>query len=144
MQCQFDYRSAPVDDNGAGHFSAPAHLFELGAEADSLSAGDFNHDAKLDIVVANFGESGVGPAGISVFLGNGDGTFSLKTACRCRPMPILGRLVADLNGDGNLDIVSSNNNETYLSVYLGNGDGTFAPAVFYGANVFPLKIAGVR
>jgi hypothetical protein len=154
--------------------------------------GDFNHDGKLDVVVSNFGEAGFGPATISVFLGNGDGTFQPPTNL---PLPASADPweveVADLNGDGNLDIVSSNNNETYLSIYLGNGDGTFqqpttvfcafapenmvimdfngdgipdiafmsfgeedagvlagkgdgtfAPAVFFGANVFPLQIAG--
>ena len=135
--------------------------------------------------------SGLGPAGISVLLGNGNGTFQPQTNL---PLPASADpwdvAVADLNGDGNLDIVSSNNNESYLSIYLGNGDGTFqqptrascafapenivildfngdgipdiafmsfgegdagvlagkgdgtfAPAVFFGANVFPLQIA---
>ena len=44
------------------------------------------------------------------------------------------------NGDGNPDIVSSNNNDAFLSICPGKGDGTFAPAVFFGANVFPAQI----
>ncbi|MHC4067114.1 MAG: FG-GAP repeat domain-containing protein, partial [Planctomycetota bacterium] len=42
---------------------------------------------------------------------------------------------ADLNGDGNVDVVSCNIIEgigNSTNVLLGNGDGTFAPAVSYG------------
>jgi hypothetical protein len=177
--------------DGNGSFAPPAQLFTVGTDADSIAVGDFNNDGKLDAVVANFGEPGIGPASISVLLGNGNGTFQPQTNL---PLPANADpwdvAVADLNGDGNLDIVSSNNNETYLSIYLGNGDGTFqqptqafcafapenivimdfngdgipdiafmsfgeedagvmagkgdgtfAPAVFFGANIFPIAIA---
>jgi len=175
--------------NGNGSFAPPGQSYAVGNDADSIAVGDFNHDGKLDAVVANFGLNG--GASISVFPGNGDGTFGTATNL---PVPTNAGpwevAVADLNGDGNLDIVSSNNNESYLSVYLGNGDGTFkqpaklpcafapenmaildfngdgipdiafmsygerdagvlagkgdgtfAPAVFFGANVFPIQIA---
>jgi len=41
-----------------------------GTGPNSLAAGDFNNDGKLDLAFTNFGDNNV-----SVFLGNGDGTF---------------------------------------------------------------------
>jgi len=69
--------------------------------------------------VANFGEAGLGPASISVLLGNGNGTFQPQTNL---PLP-------------------ANAGAWEVAVADLNGDGTFAPAVFFGANVFPLQIA---
>jgi hypothetical protein len=124
---------------GNGSFVRPAQLYALGTEPVYISAGDFNNDGNLDVVVAN--EGIIGPSSISVFLGNGDGTFQPPTNL---PLPTDAAPsdveVADLNGDGNLDIVSCNNNELYLSVYLGNGDGTFqAPSRVY-SSFAPLSI----
>jgi hypothetical protein len=70
----------------------------------------FNNDGKLDLTV-----------GISVVLGNGDGTFQ-------SPIPVNGGAcnvaVADLNHDGNLDLITGTNGGT-IHVYLGNGTGDF-------------------
>jgi hypothetical protein len=114
--------------DGNGNFAAPVKLFTLGTEPDSIAVGDFNKDGKLDVVVSNYGDAAAGPASISVFPGNGDGTFAAPTNLAlpgtADPWEVA---IADLNGDGNLDIVSSNNNESYISIYLGNGDGTFKP-----------------
>jgi hypothetical protein len=121
--------------DGTGHFAAPAKLFPLGSQPVSISVGDLNHDGKLDAVVANFGVF-TPPASVFVLLGNGDGTFRPATQLASVPKnaaPIDVEF-ADLNGDGNLDIVVSNNNEVYASVYLGKGDGTFqAPTKAYTA-----------
>lgn len=104
-----------------------------------FATGDFNKDGKMDFVASSNYDR------IAVFLGNGDGSF---------PLPVyypvtapMGLEVADLNGDGNLDIVVANYNLTpsggSVSVLLGNGDGTFQPAVTYatGANTNPVAIA---
>ncbi len=110
---------------GDGTFAAPTAIFELGSHPIYLTTGDFNKDGKLDVVVTNIGIPS-GPASISVLLGNGDGTFqpqfTLPLPTDAAPWDVK---VADLNRDGNPDIVSSNNNELYASIYLGNGDGTF-------------------
>ena len=110
--------------DGNGNFAPPGPFSAVGSEPDSIAVGDFNKDGKLDVVVANFGD--LAPASISLLLGNGDGTFqpqsNLPLPSNAGPWDVG---VADLNGDGNLDIVSSNNNESYLSMYLGKGDGTF-------------------
>ena len=82
-------------------------------ESFTVAVGDFNHDGKLDVAV-------VGDY-LSIFLGNGDGTFKPPVNY---VGPFYSIAVADFNNDGNLDVVVApyaNN----ISVFLGNGDGTF-------------------
>jgi hypothetical protein len=78
--------------------------------------GDFNQDGKLDVVSAS-----------GIATGNGDGTFTFKSAF---PYELGSSLVAaDVNGDGKLDLISSS--RIGYTILLGNGDGTFqAPQEF--------------
>jgi len=84
--------------NGDGTFRA-AEIVDADVYAPAAAVGDFNRDGKLDILVFN-GE----PA---VFLGNGNGTFQLPTGTSPNFIQISPICVADFNGDGNLDFVSS-------------------------------------
>jgi hypothetical protein len=60
-----------LQGNGDGTFTAqPALATGAGSNPQLPTAGDFNGDGKLDLAVANFANNTV-----SVFLGNGDGTF---------------------------------------------------------------------
>jgi type II secretory pathway component GspD/PulD (secretin) len=64
---------------------------------------------------------------ISIFLGNGDGTFVTPTAATTLatgrgPSSILA---ADFNGDGKIDLAVTNQTDNTVSIFLGNGDGTF-------------------
>jgi len=115
---------------GDGTFQ-PAVVYGSGGDfAYSVAVGDVNGDGKLDILVANFYASTsctVGPLG--VLLGNGDGTFQ----------PVIlggtayGQLaLADVNGDGKLDLVTAGTSSDFAEAQLGNGDGTFQAPVFYG------------
>jgi hypothetical protein len=79
-----------------------------------LAIGDFNGDGIPDLAVSGEGFSSQQQSGI--YLGKGDGTFTLDTAGPGLFSPIL---VADFNGDGNADILAGG------SVFLGNGGGTF-------------------
>jgi hypothetical protein len=85
---------------------------------------DVNHDGKLDLIVANTED-----ATVSVFLGDGKGHFVPVTgspfACGPSPSDIA---VADMNRDGNPDLVIANTGTPYLTILLGDGKGRFVPS----------------
>jgi hypothetical protein len=106
----------------ASFIAAP--VYAAGASPQAVLLGDFNGDGIPDLAVANYGTSpNYTDGGVSILLGNGDGTFqpprSYSVGVRARSVA-----VGDFNRDGKLDLVTANENGT-ISVLLGNGDGTF-------------------
>jgi len=86
-----------------------------------VSVADVNHDGNPDILVAN-ADAGT----ISVLLGDGAGNFKQSSGS---PFPA-GHLpndiaIADMNGDGNLDMVIADHQSPYLTILLGDGSGGF-------------------
>jgi hypothetical protein len=97
--------------------------------------GDFNGDGIPDIAVASNTNQTV-----TIFLGNGDGTFTQESNIAL-PASYYGGptvlVVADFNRDGKLDLAAL---EPYsaIQIFLGNGDGTFtAGANIPSASPFP-------
>jgi uncharacterized repeat protein (TIGR01451 family) len=101
---------------GSIGFRTPA-VYTSGVGASFVQTGDFNGDGRVDIAVANATDKTV-----SVFLGNGDGTFQAAKTTALDGVPAL-LLVADFDRDGRDDIVVPFTNGT--NVLLSNGDGTF-------------------
>jgi uncharacterized protein (TIGR03437 family) len=92
----------------------------------SVVVGDFNNDGNQDIAVA-------GSAGISVLLGNGDGTFRSPLGVILPPAVQFNYasrhlVTADFNADGKLDLAEGNS----AVILLGRGDGTFQAPLSYG------------
>lgn len=77
--------------------------------------------APVDLVIANSTSNNV-----TVLLGNGDGTFVEAPGS---PYPVgtnpSSVVVADFNGDGDLDFAVANKGDNTISVFKGNGQGGF-------------------
>ena len=91
----------------------------------SIAAGDFNNGLRLDIVVANYKGNG-----ISIFLGDGNGTFLdptiYLTNIDFRPRAVS---VGDLNNDSWLDIVIAHQGTKSIGIFFGSGNGQFSSEV---------------
>jgi uncharacterized membrane protein len=117
----------------------------------SVAIADVNGDGNLDLIVANEEQSKNDSQGsISVMLGKGDGKFHAPINYGSGGESAYSITVADVNGDGKLDLVVANGcfesdcSTGSVSVLLGNGDGTFKKAKTYrsgAASVFGAHVA---
>src|SRR5205823_271554 len=82
----------------------------------------------------------IGSAGVSVLLGNGNGTFQTAQTFGPNTATGLGETiaVADFNGDGRPDLVVGSGNAVVL---LGNGDGTFQAGSRFKTDTHALSVA---
>lgn len=107
----------------------------------AVTAADFNGDDDLDLAVA-FLLRNSAAGNISVFPGNGDGTFGDPVPFDTGTDEPTSIASADLNGDGKADLAATSQGDDgdgpwNVSVLLGRGDGTFDSAVTYPVGTSP-------
>ncbi len=108
---------------GGGFVPAPTStLMPLGMEIVDVESADLRSIGKNDLVAVNYTSNNV-----SVFLGNGDGTFASPVVYAVGTNPNAAA-IADVNGDGFPDILVVNQGTDTISVLLGTGSGTFQAA----------------
>lgn len=94
----------------------------------ALGVGDFNRDGLLDLAVGGGTNAPAGSNNLSIFLADGKDGFGTPSVYTVGPDP-QSMSVADLNGDGLLDIAISNSlprgTNSTVSVLFGDGKGTF-------------------
>jgi hypothetical protein len=107
-----------------GTYTAPATQ-AMSLPSISLLSADLNQDGNADLVSVN--SNGL-RSSVTVFLGNGDGTFQPGVDYALPGANAQYAVLDDLNGDGILDLLVSSESPAFsFSIFLGNGDGTFQP-----------------
>jgi len=110
--------------------------------------GDIDGDGQLDVVVATGSRyceavEAVGACGGIVALLNNNGNFDRQIVIDRDLHFYLSVDLADINGDGNLDIVTTGERltlqveEARVRMWPGNGDGTFGAMVELGSGLGP-------
>jgi hypothetical protein len=135
--------------NGDGTFAAPRTLVLADQTiALSVATGDFNADGRVDLAVGSM-FTGTYPQEpyLHVYLGNGDGSFAGPGIYSLPPAVDYSRLpysvqTADLNGDGKLDVVTTNF-DNFVTVLLGNGDGTLQAPTLFNVGPAPMMTLSV-
>ncbi|MSP60444.1 MAG: hypothetical protein EXR72_08890 [Myxococcales bacterium] len=121
----------PLLSRGAGW--KPMATLPTGILPYAVAIADLDGDGKLDLASPNTDSHN-----ITVALGRGDGTFKPPAL-----LPLGGikapraLLVADLDDDGRLDLLTCNYKGGDLSLLLGNGNGTFKAPTVLGAHTGP-------
>lgn len=114
--------------NGRGDFkAAPGSPIKIGSSARKVALGDANSDGKPDIFVAQHDSYDV-----VILIGDGRGGFKPASApivAATGPRPHTHDIsAADINGDGRIDILTTNSNDNTVSALLGDGRGGFTQA----------------
>ena len=88
-----------------------------------MVADDFNGDGRIDLATA-------APDGVSILLGNGDGTFQAAKPYSLGFSPT-AIVAGDFSDNGILDLAAigtpASGTGGELAILMGNGDGTFQP-----------------
>lgn len=108
---------------GDGTFTAASISPAVGTNPSGIATADFNGDGNADLAVSQEDSSGHGQ--IVIFFGNGDGTFTQASTPTPSPWVASSVTAADINNDGNMDLVLSGNGQNGVTILLGKGDGTF-------------------
>ena len=109
--------------NGDGTFTQKS----VTATGGEVAVADFNHDNKLDVAV---NLDGYYTPYLDVFPGNGDGTL-LAPARYDVGAGGASIAAADLDADGNPDILVASGSGSKVNVLRGKPDGTFHPAQLF-------------
>jgi WD40 repeat protein/tetratricopeptide (TPR) repeat protein len=113
--------SANLQTNNFIQGALPRTDIVAGTAPSAIVTASLRGNGTQDIITANQGDNTV-----SVFLGNGDGTFATRTDTNVGVGPI-ALIAGDFNGDGKTDIAVVNGTDETVSILFNDGldDGKF-------------------
>ncbi len=135
-----DNRSVHLFSNNAGSF-VPAGTLAVNplVRPDGIAAANLDGTGPLDLAVATSDQT-LGINTVTVFT-NAAGTFSAGLAYATSGSNTSGIFAADMDCDGLVDLVTSNQDSNDISLLQNIGGAVFGPATVLGAGVSPEEIA---
>src|SRR5579859_1692383 len=107
--------------------------------AGGVSVGDLNGDGWPDIVLANGRHW---PVHSRVLLNDGHGHF-IGSNLSESPARSFCAVLADIDGDGDLDIIMGNDKPDRKTIFKNDGKGKFTPAGSWGEATWPTRFVTV-
>jgi flagellin-like hook-associated protein FlgL len=119
---------------GNGTFGVATSYAAESSISQAVSLGDLNGDGILDLVTAGATGLFTSDGYATIRLGAGNGTFGAATSYAMETFSSYSLSLADLNGDGILDLVTAGQDESSggrATIRLGVGNGSFGTATSY-------------
>lgn len=128
-------------NEGNGRFTQPV-TFAGASRAAGIALVDLNGDGKLDVALSDGDGLSIGNS-MSIYLGNGDGTFGPRQVVSLgsgRIAPV-GIATTDVDADGDVDLAVACDAVGAVKLLRNNGNGTFAAPVSFAVGLYPEDIA---
>lgn len=114
--------------------SLPCRDYDAWPRDTPVVSGDLDADGDPDLVTANCGDWEDRGSTLSLLFNRGDGTFEPEIQVEVGLFPVFV-VLADLDADQDLDIVSANAVSDDISVLLNTGNGAFLPPTSHSVAV---------
>jgi hypothetical protein len=137
------FLSSRLQVGTTGTFDDPIRT-TVGADPVALAVGDIDGDGRPDVVVACHGDASGGTLGVYLQVPGTPGQFAangqIQGALAYRPIDVQ---LADLDGDGRLDLVAAFGQWTQLAVYLQSATtpGSFTAPFTIELGALPSRLA---
>jgi len=95
-----------------------------------VATGDLNEDGRPDLLVLKPD----GAQALSIFIGKSDNTFEAASVYQSGTVGLQNFAVADMNGDGHLDVVAAGAAGSRVFIWHGDGHGSFGEPVSVQGN----------
>jgi hypothetical protein len=127
-------------NNGSGVFGSGAVL-AVNNDPEFVVAADVNGDHRPDLICANGLNSKQNDANgtLLILTNNGSGGFGSNNLYEVGQSP-RSVLAVDVNGDGQLDLISANYTSSTLMVLTNNGSGIFSSNATYNVGLNPISV----
>jgi len=120
-----DNRIAWYENDGLGNFGVQQTITTLAHKAFSVKAADLDDDGDMDVIAACSSTSAIRDWRITYYKNDGSGNFGPQQTISTNVFQARSVYTADLDGDGDLDVLSASSRDDRIAWYENDGLANF-------------------